>query len=93
MLKEVHLHEVSVVAVPANPRAEVLAVKTFGDVKAFVRDNLADAEPSADLLNDLRDIDREPKAFLSAHDPLLRDRAEAVAALKAFAADIQRYAV
>lgn len=62
ILKEIHLHEISLVAVPANPRAQVVSVKTLGDVQrvlAAVRDP---SDP--EVLAQLRTVNSEMTRLL-----------------------------
>jgi HK97 family phage prohead protease len=61
-LKEIHLHELSLVAIPANPKAQVTAVKSLVDVEHVLR-TLRDAK-DADVVMHLRAIDAQLKRLL-----------------------------
>jgi HK97 family phage prohead protease len=61
-LKEIHLHEVSLVAVPANPRAQVVSVKTLDDVQRVLSGLRDTSEP--DTVQHLRGINAELKRLL-----------------------------
>ena len=87
-LKEIRLHEISLVAVPANSRATVTAVKALPDVRNVLR-SLRDGDIE-DGLAELLDIDREIKRLLVGHDPQ-EARAEALAALRGLAAELLRF--
>ncbi len=89
-LKSVRLHEVSLVAIPAAPRAQVLSVKSLNDVRLLLRSIRAD-EVEADVVQELREIDRELKTLLANHQPE-EQIAAVLADLQAFAADLQRIA-
>jgi HK97 family phage prohead protease len=62
-LKEVHLHEVSLVAVPANPRAQVVTVKTLGQIENVLRSYRPGDVTAADI-EQLRNIDLTLKTLL-----------------------------
>jgi HK97 family phage prohead protease len=62
-LKEVHLHEVSLVAVPANPRAQVVTVKTLGQIENVLR-TYRPGEVTGDTLSQLKGIDAALKTLL-----------------------------
>jgi Caudovirus prohead serine protease len=62
-LKEVHLHEVSLVAVPANPRAQVVTVKTLGQIENVLR-SYRPGDVTGDTLTQLKGIDVSLKALL-----------------------------
>jgi hypothetical protein len=62
-LKEVHLHEVSLVAVPANPRAQVVTVKSLAQVETVLRSYRPGEVAAADL-DQIRSIDAALKALL-----------------------------
>jgi HK97 family phage prohead protease len=88
VLREVHLHEISLVAVPANPRATVTSVKTLGDVR-HVLTSLRDGDVDDDELSELDAIDRELKRLLVAHDPAEKANAEALRELQGLAAALK----
>jgi hypothetical protein len=89
VLKEVHLMEVSLVAIPANPRAQVVSVKSLGDVPRMLK-SLGNGEITDDLLSDLYEIDRELKRLLVAHDPQEQAKAEKLRELTSFASDLKK---
>jgi HK97 family phage prohead protease len=62
-LKEVHLHEVSLVAVGAAPRAQVVTVKTLGQIENVLRSYRPGEVTAADL-DQLRSIDVALKTLL-----------------------------
>jgi hypothetical protein len=62
-LKEVHLHEVSLVAIPANPRAQVVAVKSLAQIENVLR-TFRPGEVTAADLEQLRGIDVALKTLL-----------------------------
>ena len=62
-LKEVHLHEVSLVAVPANPRAQVVTVKSLAQVETMLRTLRPGSVTAADI-EQLRSIDLTLKTLL-----------------------------
>src|SRR5258708_15977419 len=62
-LKEVHLHEVSLVAVPANPMAQVVTVKSLAQVENVLR-TFRPGEVTAADLDQLRSIDAALKTLL-----------------------------
>lgn len=82
LLKEIHLVEISVVAVPAAPRAQITAVKSLSDIRHLLK-QLRDDEVDADALGDLRQIDQELKRLL-VNDPH-QQAAATTEALRAFA--------
>jgi len=78
-LHEVRLHEVSVVTLPMNPKAEVAGVKALLPMLASLNaDDLADDD---ELLIDLRSIDRYVKRLLPRDTAA--GQADALAQLKA----------
>jgi len=62
-LKEVRLHEISLVAVPANPYAVVTTVKTLGQIENVLR-TFRPGDVTASDLEQLRSIDLSLKALL-----------------------------
>src|SRR5271170_6051856 len=78
-LKEIKLYEISLVAIPANPRAQITAVKSLADCEHVVRALRDATEP--DALFALKSIDRELKRLLAGagRDS---DDAEALSALR-----------
>jgi HK97 family phage prohead protease len=62
-LKEIMLHECSLVAVPANPRAQILTVKSLSQVESLLRTVRPD-EVTGDTLGQLRAIDLTLKSLL-----------------------------
>lgn len=61
-LKEIHLHEISLVAVPANQRAVVTGVKTLGDVRHVLATMRDATDP--DVIQELRSVSTEVKRLL-----------------------------
>jgi HK97 family phage prohead protease len=61
-LKEIKLYEISLVAIPANPKAQVTSVKSLPDVMSVLR-GLRDATDPA-IVAQLRSIDAELKRLL-----------------------------
>jgi len=61
-LKEIRLHEISLVSIPANPKAQIVSVKCLADVERVLRgiDNPNDAE----VARQLKSIDVELKRLL-----------------------------
>jgi HK97 family phage prohead protease len=87
VLKEIFLHEISVVAVPANPKAQVLTVKSLGEVRHMLT-SLKDGDITEDLLSDLFDIHRELKRLLADRDPE-NQREDTLRELRAFASGLK----
>jgi HK97 family phage prohead protease len=88
-LKEIHLYEISLCAVPANPQAMVTSVKTLGDVQRVL--SLMKAEKVTDeVLDDLREIDRELKRLLVTQDAPAEDTIATLAALKDLARELRQ---
>lgn len=85
VLREIRLFEISVVAIPAAPRAQIAAVKTLGDVRHILH-ALRSETVDETALDDLREIDAELKALLAAHDP---HRDDVLRELAAFAVDLK----
>jgi hypothetical protein len=59
----IHLHEVSLVAVPANPRAQVVTAKSLAQIETVLRSYRPGEVTAADL-DQLRSIDAALKALL-----------------------------
>lgn len=66
-LREVRLHEISLCAIPANPRAQVTGVKSLGDIERLLRSVRA-SDVNGDTLRDLRGIDAELRRLLRKDD-------------------------
>jgi HK97 family phage prohead protease len=62
-LKELMIHECSVVAVPANPRAQVVTVKSLSQVESLLR-SFRPGDVQGDTLDQLRSIDLTLKSLL-----------------------------
>ncbi|WP_158944977.1 HK97 family phage prohead protease [Granulicella sp. S190] len=62
-LKELMIHECSVVAVPANPRAQVVTVKSLSQVETLLR-SVRPGDMSRDTLDQLQAIDLTLKGLL-----------------------------
>jgi HK97 family phage prohead protease len=86
-LKEIHLHELSLVAVPANPRATVTSVKSLSDVERVLRGLRDTSEP--EVIAQLRSIDMQLKRLLIVaeedEEEEEQDDAEELEAVKALA--------
>jgi hypothetical protein len=64
-LREIRLFEVSLVAIPANPRAQITSVKSLGQVERLLNGiNPADIASDAALAQQLRGIDAALKTLL-----------------------------
>ena len=85
-LREIRLHEISVVAVPAAPRAQITAVKSLGDVRAVLR-SLQDDQVDDDVVADLQEIDRELKRLLLA--PAAAVNADLLRELREFSLELR----
>jgi HK97 family phage prohead protease len=90
LLREVRLHEVSLVAVPANPRAQVVSVKSLGDVRQVLR-ALREGDIDDDALSELKDINLELKRLLVDSDSEAQT-ADALREVKALAGELARLA-
>jgi uncharacterized protein len=90
LLREIRLHEISLVAVPAAPRAQVTSVKNLGDVR-FVLKSFRGEQIDDDALADLLEIDRELKRLLIGRDPA-EARAAMLRELQAFAGELAHIA-
>jgi HK97 family phage prohead protease len=64
ILKEIRLLEISLVAVPAQPKAQVTEVKSLGDVRLLLK-GIKAAEPEA--IGELSEIAAELKRLLAKH--------------------------
>ena len=65
-LKEIKLYEISLVAIPANPKAQVTSVKSLSDVEHVLR-SITDAS-DADVVHQLKSIDAQLRRLLSRKD-------------------------
>jgi HK97 family phage prohead protease len=86
VLKEIRLHEISVVAIPAAPRAQITGIKALGDVRHLLTSlcEVGDGE-----LSELHAIDRELRRLLVGNDPL-EMRAQTLSELRAFEVALRR---
>ena len=84
-MREIHLHEVSIVAVPANQQATVFSVKSLDDVRHMLK-TLRDV--TEEVFEDLREIDFELKRLLL-KDPR-SERAESLREIQAFANQLKQ---
>jgi HK97 family phage prohead protease len=66
-LKEVHLHEISLVAVPANPRAQVVSVKSIGQIQDVLR-GVKPADVNDAVLVQLRGVSAELKRLFAKNE-------------------------
>jgi HK97 family phage prohead protease len=90
LLKEVHLKELSVVPIPAAPRAQITSVKQLGDVRRVLK-CISDGDVNDDVLSHLVAIDFELKRLLVARDPVA-ENAEILSELQGFAAALRKLA-
>jgi HK97 family phage prohead protease len=67
-IREIKLYEISLVAIPANPKAQVTSVKTLNDVEHCLR-SITDAS-DAEVVRQLKSIDAQLKRLLSRKDSL-----------------------
>ena len=65
---EVHLLEISMVPIPAAPRAQITSVKQLGDIRRMLK-CLSNGDVNDDVLSHLREIDHELKRLLVGRDP------------------------
>lgn len=77
-LREVHLHEISLCAIPANPRAQVTGVKSLGEIETLLRSVRA-TEVNAETLRQLRSIDAELRRLMRKDDECQCDCPECLA--------------
>ena len=86
-LKEIRLHEISLVAIPANPKAQITSVKNLFDVERVLRGLRDASEP--EVIAQLRSIDAQLKRLLIVaeddEDEEDEDDPEEIEALKALA--------
>ena len=85
LLREIRLHEISLVAVPAAPRAQVTSVKSLADVRYLLK-NFRDVDE--DGLGELLAIDSELRRLLVGRDPS-EVKAATLAELKRFEAELK----
>jgi HK97 family phage prohead protease len=85
-IRELRLHEVSLVTIPAQKEARVVSVKSLGDVRHVLQE-LQTAEPDADTAAELLEIERSIKSLLSKHTPADKADPALIAELKKLAAD------
>jgi HK97 family phage prohead protease len=85
VIKEVHLHEISVVAIPCAPRAQITSIKSLGDVRYLLK-NIGEMDNAT--FEELSEIDSELKSILQLA-PQSNHREETLQALKAFAQELQ----
>jgi hypothetical protein len=79
--KEIKSHEISLVAVPVNPHAQITSVKSLDDVLPLLRGLRAATAP--DVIAMLKSIDDELRRLLAgAGRDSDGERAEALAALR-----------
>lgn len=89
ILKEIRLHELSVVAVPAAPRAQITTVKSLVDVRFALKSLGSDVDN--DQLLELLEIDRELRRLLVGRDPA-EAKAATLQALQELNAELRRLA-
>ncbi|HTF69707.1 MAG TPA: HK97 family phage prohead protease [Edaphobacter sp.] len=92
-IREIKLYEVSLVAIPADPRAIVTSVKSLSQVESLLR-GVRPGDLDAVLMEQLRGIDAELKRLLIADDDSegrvqVEQAAEELALLKSFAAELE----
>jgi uncharacterized protein len=86
ILKEVRLFEISLTPVPANPGAQVFAVKSVADARLLLQRIQAETlEP--DMLLELRQIEASVKSLLERHTPADKADPALIAELRKLAAD------
>jgi len=86
VLKEIHLHEISVVAIPSANRATISAIKSLGDVRFALKS--IGGEVDDDQLAELLAIDSELRRLLVGRDPV-EVKATTLAELKRFEAELK----
>jgi HK97 family phage prohead protease len=91
VLKELQLFEISLVSVPAQPRALISSVKSLGDVRLVLK-SLKDGDVDADVIGELLEIDRELRRLLVGNDPA-EQKALMLSELRAFDEELRRIAV
>jgi HK97 family phage prohead protease len=89
VINEIFLLELSIVAIPAAPRAQITTIKSLGDVRHALKS--LSANVSGDEISELLEIDRELKRLLAGRDPA-EIKAATLRELQAFHADLQRIA-
>jgi HK97 family phage prohead protease len=87
ILKEVHLVELSLVAVPAAPRAQITEVKSLGDVQQYLQ-SIRTADSA--MLDELAEINLELKRLLTAQEPTAPDNADVLCQLRELATAMKK---
>jgi hypothetical protein len=87
VLKSIHLVELSLVPIPAAPRAQITSVKSLGDVQYLLK-SLRDADVDEDAITELQGISHELKRLLMGRDPE-QAKAEMLRELQNFAAELK----
>lgn len=86
VLKSIHLVELSLVPVPAAPRAQITSVKSLGDIQYLLK-SLRDADVDEDALSELQGISHELKRLLVGRDPE-EAKQQVLSELKALAGEL-----
>jgi HK97 family phage prohead protease len=86
VLKEIRLHEISLTAIPAAPRAQITNVKDIHHTLRLME------RLNADDIDELIKIDKELRRLLKGNDPR-EAKKEVVATLTAFAQELQQLRV
>jgi prohead serine protease len=89
-IREIKLYEISLVAIPANPRATVTAVKSLADAQNLLK-SLRDADIDAGALEELREIDQQLRRLLIGRDPQ-EMKQQMLAELETFAEQLKKLA-
>jgi HK97 family phage prohead protease len=87
VLKEIRVHEISVVAVPANPEAAVFSVKSLSDARQLLR-SIRTADSA--MLDELAEINFELRRLLTTQEPTAPDNADALCQLQEFATAMKK---
>jgi HK97 family phage prohead protease len=95
-LKEVRLHEISLVAIPANPRAQITSVKSLQDVQRVLATMRDATEP--EVLSQLHGVNLELKRLLrcdgpDSEDAIREQNEEELAALKILALELAKFTI
>jgi HK97 family phage prohead protease len=88
ILRQIRLHEVSLVAIPANPSAVVSSVKSLGDARLLLL-ALSPADLDEGVFSELDAIDRELKRLLTARSAPEADNTALLAELRELATDLR----